>query len=399
MKNKLIKEALGVREELFNAAKLIYSEIIQKLNLIGLHKNVTELENSVLRLDLKSNINYLQKIDVYFDIKYHDKDTIDIIGLVARMSTSLKNDRVHYSTSDTANLVIELESNRSKEIDDVVKNLQTNSNLYVPSIAHELKHFFDNTTERSNNLKRRLKYKAYLDLSNNSNTITQIVADAWYRTSIDELLVIPTEIYSELKYMNITKKNFLDALKNSKYIVIYKDYIDNLYYDKIYNTTLKQVLESFEEDPQTKYQVFERSKKYVDQGISNNYTLALFLTELLFYRTRASFYDEIRNGIIRKYEPLDPIRDIAFMLGMISRRDITDPKALLLYNKMSKNNYYAEPEFSFKDSPTRNEIFFEREFKKIRRKSANILKKIYKIYSLLPNRIPPRVSGSYKKKG
>jgi len=274
---------------------------------------------------------------------------------------------------------------------DLMHHFKEEKALIVSSLSHELKHFFDYLIQKSTKTSNAYKAEVYRQLSSEENRVSQIISNGWYLTSINELIVAPTHLYAELRSMNVTKKTFLEDLKNSDVIKKYQNIAKDFYYDQIYRRIFVRISASMG-DSDFKNSTFDESKKYVEGGITNLNELISFATELTFYEARKNFYKSILNQILSNNSKNN------LPLANLTQENIDDPKALLSYHNISKTDYYSEPEFSLKDSPGKNKLFFTREINKIRERANNILIKLYKIYSLLPDRKPPNVSGSYKKK-
>lgn len=391
MNDFLIKEAAGVRPDLYKIAKSIYSQIIYNLN-IDQYYPVTQLAN--VTIPLKLGINNIKNIKVIYDLNYGDVNEIILFGLGSGVKSHIKDSRTIYSSDDTAYLHINLGCKSDMDIIDIVHFFEKNRATMISSIAHELKHFFDNTIRQSVDIKTTISYYANTALREKASIVAQTMSNAMYFTSLDELLVAPTEVYAELRAKNVTKKKFLDEINNIRLISEYKNIINNFNYNKIYDNIFEEFRVSFKTEPYLKSSIFDISKKYLKNGASNDYTLALLMTELAFHTVRIGYYDIIKTRIISLYHK---IPNYEFLRNIGITLPITDPEGILLYNKMSKNEYYAESEFSLADSPRKNMIFFTREINKIRNKASKILRKLYKIYSLLPDKNPPNISGSYKK--
>jgi hypothetical protein len=391
MDNRLIKEALGVRPELLEIAKQLYADILSTLSILDPSTSIFFLDKKAFFLNLKNNIFSLKKLSIGFSINQIGYNRLDIINFQTQIPGSLVNDRIIYSDGYNSYILIRINAARYMRVYDLMHHFKEEKALIVSSLSHELKHFFDYLIQKSTKTSNAYKAEVYRQLSSEENRVSQIISNGWYLTSINELIVAPTHLYAELRSMNVTKKTFLEDLKNSDVIKKYQNIAKDFYYDQIYRRIFVRISASMG-DSDFKNSTFDESKKYVEGGITNLNELISFATELTFYEARKNFYKSILNQILSNNSKNN------LPLANLTQENIDDPKALLSYHNISKTDYYSEPEFSLKDSPGKNKLFFTREINKIRERANNILIKLYKIYSLLPDRKPPNVSGSYKKK-
>lgn len=356
----LIPEALGVPKDLLKVNKEIYDKLISKLE----KDKELELDSD----DPVSIINYLIdgpfKIDdflfknIYITIsltkrKYSGK--LKFVGAVVHspQGTDKGFNRMSRTPGEyTTNIAIKFNMpDTYTTIKPILDDLKNNTDI-MSTLAHELKHDFDKfKNKKGKRTKDITKYQAIL--------MTQIGIPALdrffynlYLTTFTETLVFPTEFAAKLQYDGVTKKDFLKIIKEDK---LYKKLSEakEMTYEKIYSKVKKYVEMS---DDFSFLIVDEESKERVaDYVIDKAY---------IKYSVNVSDYLGMISDNIQRLN----------LMGFVDNEDLND--------SLTKSIPKIERSlFKYKDA----ESFLKAEVKTINRNADVALRKLAKVYALLPD--------------
>lgn len=233
MMRQRIKEAVGVPANIEVAAQNLYNDIAKKL------KNKKIAPEDVLKFKfLNKNGKYSfadfnpKFITVEFSLGNYTGDAIDNIsgdkitgGLVHSMGfsrASKLNDVFDLVSVDTDG-VIELSIDYAQPDDDdewsgdkILDTMEKNKAGSVSSLAHELKHAYDNFKKPTEKVVDRSNYSGFQRSRSGVRPMDQFMFKMYFINQIENL-VRPTESYVEMVSNGVvTKEQFLKFLLNSK---------------------------------------------------------------------------------------------------------------------------------------------------------------------------------------
>lgn len=339
MKNRLINEVAGVNPEIINISRDILEQIFDHIS------NIDELN---------TNIDTEIVIDTTITFKGKAFDIPIFLGLI-------RSDSYYGSVSggydnDLKYIFINIslpESNYT--LYGFFKYIKYNSKEILKTISHEIKHYLDHNyfLNYSTNIKRDTKY-----VSPRHNRIygSPHIHDFYtrlYVTNDVELRAIYEEIYSLLIENNVLKSDFLKNLYNSRKYEI----ISNTYKKYSYIDFLHAVISDF-----------EHLKEYADYLLANN-----------------KFKNEHEKKIMVAHYILRIIRhnlikneyDMALFYKVENSRSILNSR--FYYKHLNKYSPLTKEDINL------NNIFFTEKIDMMKKNSGKFLKKIAKLYSLLPN--------------
>lgn len=228
-----IKEAVGVPANIEVAAQNLYNDIAKKLKnkKIG-PEDVVKFK--FLNKDGKySFADFNPKfITVDFSLGSYSGDAIDNIsgdkitgGLVHSMGfsrTSKLNDVFDLVSVDTDGS-IELSIDYAQPEDDdewsgdkILDTMEKNKAGSISSLAHELKHAYDNFKKPTEKVVDRSNYSGFQKSRSGVRPMDQFMFNMYFINQIENL-VRPTETYTEMVSNGVvTKEQFLKFLLNSK---------------------------------------------------------------------------------------------------------------------------------------------------------------------------------------
>jgi hypothetical protein len=391
MKNKLIKEALGVRPELFKLAQIVYTEVLSYLRankdiLIGKnpeHSINVKIGNFPLMLAFKDKaefiLDYIKEIEVELRFIYTKDESPEI--KTAAFSIPYVSVRDYYISKHKAKPVIEFRVTGKKNIkfSQIADFLVEKEPKIITLLAHELKHMYDALIGHKRYPANDVSYAASVKPVFNKDIIEygKKIAEAAYYTSIVELHIRATEIYAYLMSRSITKKEFLNELSELSIILRYKGYIKTFDYDLFIAQIFQDLAKS--NNNRSLYHMTEKVFNVKNPSID---TVKYVGVEYILYLIRKDYFKNVSN-ISKNIFPFYNFISFWKKFGFFKKEQNVNPKDII--NKLSVGNYYNEPKFT-KESIKRNSFFFKKMFKTIRYRSHNILRKLYKVYSLLPDR-------------
>ena len=234
---RIINEALGVPDNILNAAEELFNIVAQNIKSINYKSDDYNFEGNV---DIELGYNKKIVIDHYellVDVKNYDGYEGDVDIASMGMSQTFKFDKdimmKKIKPSTNASLTITYVVPEEWEPNQLYDALMNNKNEHLASIAHEIKHKYDKQSKRIDLIGRDVKYTANQSISTFAiPVIDQKFFRYLYYISIAENLVRPTEVASKLKSENITKSQFRGFLENNR---VYKELMEvkNFTYEKL----------------------------------------------------------------------------------------------------------------------------------------------------------------------
>ena len=234
---RIINEALGVPDNILNAAEELFNIVAQNIKSINYKSDDYNFEGDV---DIELGYNKKIVIDHYellVDVKNYDGYEGDVDIASMGMSQTFKFDKdimmKKIKPSTNASLTITYVVPEEWEPSELYDALMNEKNEHLASIAHEIKHTYDKQSKRIELIGRDVKYTANQSISTFAiPVIDQKFFRYLYYISIAENLVRPTEVASKLKSENITKSQFRGFLENNR---VYKELMEvkNFTYEKL----------------------------------------------------------------------------------------------------------------------------------------------------------------------
>ena len=350
---EVLLEALGVPEGILKSAELMYKQLLKYISEEG--GNNVEDENYYYRLEGPFKINEYKIKSIELRLSFITTDNVDVISLVSMGFSSRSR------LDDTTLTLIDShdKKNLGMSINIAIPNVITFSELYefiknnykviISSFAHELKHSYDSVKKPSESIRSRSKYAAYTSVGFGLESIDRFIFNLYYTTVI-ESLVRPTEVMSLLKQNKVKRKNFIDFLLNNETYTTLK---------KIHNFSLDNLkMELVKEMPR----INKILKNLNEQG---RYKTNEEKIDRILYLT----YINLGNEMGRTFQSTLSTDPFEAIFGF------SDKRKDVIFNDFIK-------EISkFNDNPNN---FFEYEEKRFKFVSSKMMKKLSKLYAMLP---------------
>ena len=218
---KLISERLGVPSGIYQAAVTVYEEFIKNF--------IDELDESVTGYQIDYNLNPPVKIEdltikeIKFKVEITETNKVKapkIMGWAHHSSLKSETDDekpefIYHEFTGTVKLQFDLVVPENWNVEDLKIFLFENYKESISSIAHELKHQYDEFKSKKANLRVLVNYQAAKKMIGSLPPLRQLAFDLYYVANI-ESLVRPSQIATEMILNDIDKRQFLTFLTSTE---------------------------------------------------------------------------------------------------------------------------------------------------------------------------------------
>ena len=365
---RIITEALGVPDNILDAAEMLYNIVEQNLNKINSIKDEYQFKGK-----LKFEIGGKKKVKinsyvltVYIEQIDDEEGVLDIVKMSVEGGFFFNRDTYMRENEPSTNLefTITFAVGENWKPEDLVKKLQEEKEEHVSSLAHEIKHKYDKQVKQFSLIGDDAEYHATQKRATFGIQVIDMVFFRYlYYISGIENLVRPTEVASLIKQKNITKSKFKEFLNNNltyKELVEIKNFTFNDFISKLKEEEerLDNLLEHINDDP---------SNMTIDEKI--NRVLEIVYIDLvnnkmdLFVRMTTHTTDDFLR--------------MALDIGLLPPNAEKNIEGLKKTNEIRQKFFnYA---IKYQENPTK---FFENEFENFNFVANKMLKKISKLYAM-----------------
>lgn len=344
----VINERLGVPENILNEGENLFNFIIEKLTPLQNQKlsdKSFEYNDEIVISDLK--VGKCKVLIQNFETK---QDKTLLKGMYFGSDYAIKDFKLIYR-GENLTIGIEFYGGKERNFSDVIDILLNDKDSMVSSFSHELKHLYD----------RYKLGKICVDLSSSYDTFKTIkfgplgfinsLLYLLYYFDKTENLVRSTEIASLISSKKVTKKEFLNFLKETDFYKMCKRALD-VSLEDFKNEIWKEknlVIKGFESSGIKDYP--SDKEKFIQ------FTMELF--QITIENRKSDILVSILNKMIKSQNPLK----------------------LLFTNYQSDVSNWMEKRL-IKFSKRNPEEFFSNLIKGLKLESETILKKVSKLYDL-----------------
>jgi hypothetical protein len=365
---RLITEALGVPENILDAADMLYDVVENDIRSID---DIQDGYNFKGKIDFELGDKKKIRIDSYeLNVKIEEMEdeegVLDIISM--GMGGRFGFDRDVYlkinEPSTILNLDITFAVGDNWKPEELIAKMEEERDEHVSALAHEIKHKYDKQAKEYSRIGPDAVYQATQQKGNFAiPAIDRVFYRFMYYIHAIENLVRPTEVAYSMKRKNITKSQFKDFLEDN---IVYKELLriknytfDNFIQDlKQQEDRLDGLLEHIGEDP---------SDMSIDEKI--NKVLELVYVDLV--NNRMDLFMQMTQG------PMDDFLTFGAQLGMIPPGFEEKMKQLQKTNEIRRK--FLSRTMRYEKNPTK---FFEDEFEEFNYVANKMLKKISKLYAM-----------------
>jgi hypothetical protein len=364
----LINEALGVPDNILDAADMLYDIVERDIKSI---RDIQDEYNFDGELEFELGDKKKIKIDSYtLTVKIEEiEDEEGVLDIVSMgMGGAFGFNRDVYMKENEPSTILELTITfavgENWKPEGLIEKMEEDKDEHVASLAHEIKHKYDKQSKQFGLIGQDAEYQATQRRGIfGIPVIDRVFFRYLYYISGIENLVRPTEVAYKLKRKNITKSQFKEFLENN---VVYKELVEikNFTFEDFINRLkesedrLDALIEHIGDDP-SDMTIDEKIKivlevSYID--LVNN-RMQMFMT-----MTEHGMDDVIKFGT--QLGILPP--ELEGNLEGIQKTDAIRQKFLKYVMKYEKN-------------PTK---FFEDEIENFQYVANKMLKKISKLYAM-----------------
>jgi hypothetical protein len=368
LSKKLISEALGVPDYVLDAAEILYDKVKEHIQSIDDAQEEYEFDGYVdFVLGGKKKVeidSYKLKVNVEEFNGYEGVLDIMSMGVAGRFNFNRDKYMKENEMLSLLELTITYAVGENWDPKDLIVELEKNKEDHISSLAHELKHKYDQQAKQFSLIGDDAEYQATQRKGNfGIKVIDNVFFRYMYYISGIENLVRPTEIASSMKSKNITKSKFMDFLRENR---VYNELVEirKFTFDD-FITRLKEeedrmdaLLEHIDEDP---------SNMTIDEKI--NRVLEVVYIDLV--NNRMEMFVKMTE------HHMDTMIKFGAQLGLLPPNLQGRVEELKKTDEIRQK--FLNYTIKFKNNPTK---FFENEIENFNFVSNKILKKISKLYAM-----------------
>ena len=210
----VIKEALGVPDNLYETSQKLFDKIIPKFK--GFDESLLDNENSLtIGFQDKFRIADFEFSKVFITFYFEKVKKIKKPEIIAMSSESesekTKDFRLRMIRKKTLKLNVKVILPENFDFKDFDNFLKTEKKEIIESLNHELKHSYDAFKKIYDNPYERALYNAMSTKRFGIWTIDRFFHDLYY-TTVNESLVRPSEVAAAIRNNEISQKEFLNFL-------------------------------------------------------------------------------------------------------------------------------------------------------------------------------------------
>ncbi len=381
---KVLKEAVGVPEGIYEAAVILYDEFLKNMDTkieldedgefefnIPLSDPIQISDITVNSAKIVLNIHSLnQEMETTMigaGVKASDPKAMRGVG------KKIKLDLIPVEDSIRIQVSFAVDEDKLNDLNEELKNFLTqpqNKNEIIQNFTHELKHLYDEVKNRTINFEDLVDYQSSVRfLKDKSIPVCIPMRQMFfllYYFDVNENSVRASELYSIMKTNNITKEKF------------YNEFIKTDFYEKLSmarNFSKNFLVEELKDDYMGCVSViYEITEGPETQDDYHKIEYVLNKLPMILGHVSTNMWQNIfhvYSSVLNKKGPFEKM--MMKVLGMESEFDKLGEKYFPRYIQKLKN---------FAENPDKMYDLIE---KKLKFASNKIAKKIVKVYSLLPS--------------
>jgi len=365
---RLITEALGVPNNILEAADMLYDVVERDIKSIDSIEDEYEFDGEI---EFELGDKHKVMIDSY-ELKVNietidgEEGVLDIISMGMGGSFAFNRDVFMKETepSTTLELTITFAVGENWEPEGLIRKMEEERDEHVASLAHEIKHKYDKQSKQFGLIGPDAIYQATQRRGNfGIPVLDRVFFRYMYYIHGIENLVRPVEVASLMKSKNITKSQFREFIENSRVYrelveikkFTFEDFISQL---KENEDRLDALLNHIGEDP---------SSMTIDQKINRVLEVA--------------YIDLVNNRMgmfVRMTEHhMDDMIKFGSQLGLLPKHLEKGVKQLEKTDEIRQK--FLSYVMKYEKNPTK---FFEDEIENFQYIANKMIKKISKVYAL-----------------
>jgi len=365
---KFINEALGVPDNILDAAEMLYDIVERDIKSIDSVEEEYEFDGEI---QLELGDKHKVMIDSYeLKVKIEEiedqEGVLDIISMGMGGSFLFNRDVYMKETepSTTLELTITFAVGENWEPEGLIQKMEEDRAEQVASLAHEIKHKYDKQSKQFGLIGPDALYQATQRRGNfGIPVLDRVFFRYMYYIHGIENLVRPVEVASLMKSKNITKSQFREFIENSR---VYRELVEikNFTFEDFINQLkenedrLDALIAHIDEDP---------SDMTIDQKIDR----VLEVTYIDLVNNRMEMFVRMTE------HAMDDFLKFGSQLGLLPSG--TEEKVKQLEKTDEVRQKFLKYVMKYEKNPTK---FFEDEIENFQYIANKMIKKISKVYAL-----------------
>jgi hypothetical protein len=368
LSKKLISEALGVPDYVLDAAEILYDKVKEHIQSIDDAQEEYEFDGYVdFVLGGKKKVeidSYKLKVNVEEFNGYEGVLDIMSMGVAGKFNFNRDKYMKENEMLSLLELTITYAVGENWDPKDLIVELEKNKEDHISSLAHELKHKYDQQAKQFSLIGDDAEYQATQRKGNfGIKVIDNVFFRYMYYISGIENLVRPTEIASSMKSKNITKSKFMDFLRENR---VYNELVE------IRKFTFDDFITRLKEEEDR----MDDLLKHIDEDPSN-----MTIDEKINRVLEVVYIDLVNNRMEMFVKMTEHHMDTMIKFG--AQLGLLPPNLQGRVEELKKTDEIRQKflnyTIKFKNNPTK---FFENEIENFNFVSNKILKKISKLYAM-----------------
>jgi hypothetical protein len=350
---QLLREALGVPDNITNVGVEVYNKVLDYLNQQPADMLMTDIPNKIkITGEYKVGDAVFNKVKLKLNTKVlnrHDNNLPKVYGMAFRNKSEFDVQlfrNISVGKDGSVYLFIEIAINRTTTVEEVLEEFVKEKIKLTMSLTHELKHAYDMYKKKVSKIHRNSEYGVFTDMRTNIPPLDQFIHDLYFTTNAENL-VRATEVASNIEQVGITKKQFLNFLETD-------DTYQNL--KRINSFSLDELINELKQHKDRIIKVLDDAGYKIPSSEDDLISLLLKLTyELIQKRKFESYKAAARLN--------DPFVAMLLQGDSVSRKEIKD-----YVDTLKRFDNYQQ--------------FFNYEQKNFKTVTDKLLKKIHKLYAM-----------------
>ena len=365
---RLLNEALGVPDNILEAADKLYDVVINNLKTINTTENEYNFDGRFIIVigDKKKVILNSYTLKIVTQEIPNEEGVLDITSMAMGARFAFNRDKFlkEIEPSGTVDLTITFAVGENWEPNQLYEKLEDERDEQVASLAHELKHKYDKQVKTFSKVGSDAKYQA---TQQKGTFAIPVIDNLFYRYMYfihgAENLVRPTEVAYSMKRKNITKSQFKDFIENNR---VYKELLE------IRNFTFEDFISELEEQEERMDKLIE----HIGEDPSN-----MTIKEKIDRVLEIVYIDLVNNRmdlfVKMTQHGMDDMLKFGAQIGLLPKDLHGDVEKLKKTDQVRQK--FLNQTVKYQNNPTK---FFEDEFEKFNYVANKMIKKIIKLYSM-----------------
>lgn len=361
----LLSEAVGVPEGIIESAEELYEIILNLLK--GMDDYDTRQTFTEDNLDLTISDYKINELELFVEINEMDDYDGPLVMASAGVANKFNFDKKILMKIQESDNTIELQLSfvssgddwNAKEVYDFFRRDRVD---LISVIAHEIKHKFDKQKKTTDLIGKDADYQAYSSSGLNFGipVINEFMRYSYFIQYVENL-VRPTEMATRMKLKGITREQFKDFFENDKVVKELKE-IRGFSYDYLIEKLHEQMnrIDALLEHAGVPYEDMDEEEKI--KTIMNLVYVNLINTKRDIFDRMTQDVDSMSNVFMR-------------MMGFMVKDEDNEGLEKVRHKFLSHLARYINKE----------EQFFVDECERFNYVSTKLIKRLGKIYSLIPD--------------